>query len=141
MKGRRNCRGSLGKLRRRRLRSRGWPQRPLALSPCATSRFVSQPPPLRPLQSKRCALNVIDSELFAVAVAEVEFSQVAVQVRLADVLVYAINAALQYREETFNGIDMHVVADIFLRGMVYSLMAGEPLADSQINVALVSPKM
>src|SRR3954453_8791970 len=104
MKGRRNCRGSIGKLRPRRFRSRGCPHCPLALSPCATSRFVGQPPPLGTLKGKRRALNVIDSELCAVAVAEVKFRQVAVQVRFADVLINAIDATFQYREETLNCI-------------------------------------
>src|SRR5207245_3606 len=43
--------------------------------------------------------------------------------------------------ETFYGIGVNVAANIFLRGMVHSLMAGELLSDSQVNVALVSPKM
>jgi hypothetical protein len=59
MKGSRNCRGSLRKLRGRRLRSRGCLHRPLALSPCATSRFVGQPATLRALKSKRRTLHVI----------------------------------------------------------------------------------
>src|SRR4051794_12134848 len=63
------------------------------------------------------------------------------QVRLADVLVNAVDAAFQYRKETFYSIGMNVVSDIFLGGMVHSLMAGELLADSPINVALVSPKV
>src|SRR5215210_2199569 len=130
MKGSRSCRGSLGKLRPRRLRSRGCPHRPLALSPCATSRFVGQSSPLRALHGKGCTLHVIDPELCAVAVAEVEFSQVAMQVRLADVLIYAVHAALQYREETLYGIGMNVVANIFLGRMVHSLMAGEPPSDT-----------
>lgn len=96
MKGSRNCRGSLGKLRPRRLRSRGCPHRPLALSPCATSRFVGQPPSLRALQGKRRALNIIDPKFRAVTIAEVKLCQVAMQVRLADMLIDAIDAALQY---------------------------------------------
>src|SRR5690349_12514465 len=63
------------------------------------------------------------------------------QVRFADVLVNAIDAALQYREETFYGVSVNIIANIFFRGMVHGLMAGELLTDSQINVALVSPKM
>ncbi len=100
MKGRRNCRGSIGKLRRRRLRSRGCPHRPLALSPCAMSRFVGQPASFGALQGKRCALHVIDAEFCAVAVAEVKFRQITMQMLLADMLVDAIDAALQYRVST-----------------------------------------
>src|SRR3954470_9383286 len=99
MKGRRNCRGSLGSTRFRRFRSRGCPHLPLALSPCATSRFVGQPTTLSALQSKRRALNVIDPEFCAVAIAEVELRQIPMQVRFADVLVNSVDAALQYREE------------------------------------------
>src|SRR3954451_16265857 len=136
MKGRRNCRGSLGSTRFRRLRSPGCPHLPLALSPCATSRFVGQPATLRALKGKRRTLHVINPELRAVAVAEVEFRQVAMQVRFADVLVYSVHAALQYREETFYGIGMNVATNVFLRRMIHGLMAGEPLTDSQVYVAL-----
>src|SRR5689334_7708595 len=110
MKGSRSCRGSLGKRRPRRFRSLGCPHLPLAFSPCATSRFIGQPATFGTLKCQRRTLYVIDPELFTVAIAKVEFRQVARQVRFADVLVYAIDATFQYREEAFNGIGMHVVA-------------------------------
>lgn len=48
----------------------------------------------------------MSAELLAVAVAEIELSEVAMQVRLADVLVNAVHPAFQDREETFDGVGM-----------------------------------
>src|SRR4051794_41326175 len=66
---------------------------------------------------------------------------IAVQMGFADVEIISVYTALQYRKETLYSIGVNVVANVFLSGMVHGLMAGELLADSQVNVALVSPKV
>ena len=51
-----------------------------------------------------------------VGVAEIEFGEVAVQMGFADVLVNAVDAALQDREITFGGVGVDVLPDILLCG-------------------------
>jgi hypothetical protein len=46
------------------------------------------------LDCDRRALLIINTPIFAVAVAEIEFGQIAMQVRFANVLICPVNAAL-----------------------------------------------
>ena len=59
--------------------------------------FVGEPPTLGALQGRRCAGNVVDAKLLAVAVAEIELGQIAVQVGFAHVLVDAVGSPFQDR--------------------------------------------
>jgi hypothetical protein len=68
--------------------------RPRTFSPCATSRFISEAATLGTLDCDRRALLIINTLIFAVAVAEIEFGQIAMQVRFANVLICPVNAAL-----------------------------------------------
>jgi hypothetical protein len=63
-------------------------------------------------------------------VSEVKFGEVAVQVRLADVKIAAVDAALQDREVAFDGIGVGVAANIFLDAVSDYFMAGKLCAVS-----------
>src|SRR6266540_137897 len=57
------------------------------------------------------ALYIITAERNAIAVAEIEFRQVPMQVLLFAVLVHAFHAALKNREVAFNGIGVNDALD------------------------------
>jgi hypothetical protein len=67
----------------------------------ATSRSVSQPLADDASDSAFGALDIIHAESDSVAVAEIELGEVTVKVFLANVLVDAINTALQDRKVIF----------------------------------------
>ena len=75
-----------------------------ALAPIEQSCFVGQATAFGAFERARGAGNVVHAKLFAVAVAEIEFVQIAMQVGFADVLINAINAAFEDREEAFNAV-------------------------------------
>jgi hypothetical protein len=68
------------------------------------------------LHRKSRALYVIDAELGAGVLAEIEFSKVAVQVLLID------QAALQHGKKAFQGVRGSYAANPFKLGMVHRLM-------------------
>jgi hypothetical protein len=70
----------------------------------AVSRSIGQPLADNPAKGALRPLYVIDAELNPIAVAEIEFGEVAVQMGLADVKIAAVDPALQGREETLDGI-------------------------------------
>src|SRR5260370_23720243 len=65
----------------------------------STNCFVGQPLALAALHRKASAGAVVHAELGASAVPEIELAQVAMQVKLADVPVGALNPPLEDREE------------------------------------------
>lgn len=87
--------------------------------------FVSQAPALGALECQRSPGSVVDPELFAVAVAEIKLAQVTVQVSLAEMLVNAINATLQDREKSFDGVRMNEAAHVFVASVVDGSMRGK----------------
>lgn len=70
----------------------------------ATNPAIGEPLAADALQGIIAAHDVIDAELRAGVVAEVEFREVAVQVLLSAVLVDVFHAALEDREHTFDGV-------------------------------------
>jgi hypothetical protein len=99
-KGNLSCRGSS---RQCHWRLRRPPYRSF-LAPIEQSCFISQATTLCTLQGNRRAVSIIDAKPLASAVAEIKFIQIAMQVCFANVLIYAINAALQDREKSFNRV-------------------------------------
>src|SRR5205823_1657868 len=84
------------------------------------------------------ASNILHAEAAPVVVSEVEFSGVAVQVRVADVEIAAIDAALEYPEVVFDGVGMpEERADVFLGGVVDGAMPAKVAADRPIRAAFV----
>ena len=113
-----NCRGSaLNEPRLRR--ERGTPSRgPSWRCPVSRSCLIGEPLALRAGQCEIGALHVVDAKPDAMRVTEVELVQIPLQVRLRDVLVDAVNAALEDREIAFNGVGVDVAANVFLTPMV-----------------------
>src|SRR5574337_142180 len=103
-----------------RVRWRGY-RSPFALR--SMSCFIGEPPSLCASQRDRGAVNGVHAKLFPVAVAEIEFGQIALKVRFADVLVYAINAAFEDREKAFNRVggddSVALVAHVFVFLVLY----------------------
>ena len=87
------------------------------------------------------ALDIIDAQRDSVVVPEIELGEVAMQVRRRDVLIGAVDPALQDREVSFDRIGVRIAAHVFISRVVYGLVAGELLADLPINAALVGAKM
>jgi hypothetical protein len=84
--------------------------------------FISESLTREAYHRNASALHIVDAELGTGIHAEVEFSQVAVQVLLVHVLINADQSALEDREETFKGVGMYVAARPFAFGMVDRLM-------------------
>ena len=66
-----------------------------------------------------CACHIIDSELGAGIATEVEFRQIPIKVLLVHMLVGSDKAALEDREEVFEGVRMHVPACPLVLGMIH----------------------
>jgi hypothetical protein len=95
-----NCLGSL-RQRQCRLRYRIYRS---ALAPIEVSCFVGQATALRANKRPGRSVSIVDAKLFAIAVPEIKFGQVALKVRFANVLIYAVDAPLKDREEAFNAV-------------------------------------
>jgi len=93
----------------------------------------------RPLDRQRRAHRVVIAELNAVGIAEVELGEIAVKMRRRDVVIGAVDPALEDREEAFDRVGVSIAAHVFLGRVVHGLMAGELLADLPIDTACSCP--
>src|SRR5579863_7929730 len=84
----------------------------------ATSCFVGQPLALCADQRAIGTGLVVVSHLDPIVVAEIKFCEISVEVLLFNVLINTDQAALEDREEAFEGVGVHVAAHPFLFGMV-----------------------
>jgi hypothetical protein len=105
------------------------------LAPIEQSCFVSQAATLCALQGNRRAVSVIDAKPLASAVAEIKFEQIAMQVRFADVLIHAVNAALQDREKAFNRVSGDDAVTLAAHVFVFAM--GDGLVRSKIPADLL----
>lgn len=87
------------------------------------------------------ALWVTDLKRNTMIIPEVKFCKIPLQVLLADVVINAVDAALQNREASFDVIGVSVATYIFLDRVVDCLVTGEALAHAQIDAALVSTQV
>src|SRR5437899_1255287 len=71
------------------------------------SRLIGEPLALHAEQKNLGAVLIFDAERLAIAIAEIEFSKVAVQVIVPAMLIDALHAALEDREKAFDGVGMH----------------------------------
>jgi len=78
------------------------------------------------------SLNVIYAEPDAIAIAEIKFCEIAVQMLLAAVLIDTLHTALENRIVALNGIGMYVAADVFFLRVIHSAMLGKFRADSAV---------
>ena len=88
-----------------------------------------------------CPLLIFAAQRRTVGVAEIELRQIPLQMLLRAVLVDALHAALEDREEAFNRVrrgDLAIlVAGIFAAAMVNRAMGGELSADAAIVLGLI----
>ena len=90
--------------------------------------FIGESLAIRSLQCQRCALLIVNTQRDAVVVAELELGHVAVEVLLAAMLVIALHAALEDREEAFDGVcvDRRILGiDVLAAGVVDAAVARE----------------
>lgn len=90
-----------------------------------TSCFVGEALPARTGQRDLGALNIIDAETPAIAIAEIELREMAVQMHLADVLVSAVHAAFQNRKEALDGVGVRGAANVLILAVLYRLVRRE----------------
>jgi hypothetical protein len=107
----------------------------------ATSCFIRQPLSFDAIQGDICASRVIKPKRNSIVIAEVDFSKIPFQVLLADVMIYAIDATLQYRKISFYSVSMCVTPNVLLCRVVHGLMTGEALADLRVNGAFVGTRI
>lgn len=112
---------------------------------------------LTALDRRNGAIRVIVPKRGTVVIAEVKFRQIAMQMLLGTVLVYAAHSALKDRKIAFNRVGRdggcndeglsigalfvgHLVpiASVFLRSMVDGLMSRKLLADPMVELAVCS---
>src|SRR3954471_18202723 len=105
------------------------------------SRSIGEPLSNDAAQHAAGAFYVINTERDALIVAEIELGEIPLQVLLADVMVDAVDTALQYREVALNGIGVGVAANVFLGGVINGLVAREALAGFQVDSALIGAQM
>jgi hypothetical protein len=106
--------------------------------PSATSRSIRQPLALGANKGAIGTGQVINPECDPVVVAEIELGRVAMQVSFGDVEIATVDAALENREEVFNGVGMpEMGADILLRRMIDRAVAAELTADRPIDRRIV----
>jgi hypothetical protein len=106
--------------------------------PAATSCFVSQPLAFGADESGVGTCQIVEAKPFAVVVSEIELGSIAMQVRLADVEIAAVNAALEDREEVFDRIGVpESGAHVFLGAVVHGAVAGEIASKRSVDRCIV----
>src|ERR1017187_2140375 len=80
--------------------------------------FIHQPLASEAFNRDASPLRIVNAEFRASVHAEVEFSQIPVQMFLVHVLIYTDQTAFEDREEPFKGIGMHVAARPFVLRVV-----------------------
>ena len=98
---------------------------------------VGEPLVLCAFDSLYGAVGVVEAEADAAIVAEVVFSQVAVQMLLRAVLIDAAHTALEDVEDALDSVGMDVVADIFASRVLYRHVLREVGLHLAIEAAFV----
>ena len=73
-------------------------------------------------------------------VPEIKLMQIPAQMRFADVVIGAVNAAFQDREEAFDAVRMHIAPDVFFGGMKDCLMLSKTPAEAAVDVRFIGMK-
>jgi len=93
------------------------------------SRSISEPLADDTHKGALGSLHVIYAEPDAIAIAEVEFAQIAVQMALIAVLVDALRATFEDAVKALKGVGVNLAAHVFAFAMVYAFMACELSTD------------
>lgn len=94
------------------------------LADCAANRLIG-------------ALLIINPKRDSVAIAEIEFGKVAVQMALVAVLIHADHSALEDGEEALGAVHMGFAARPFRGCVIYAAVSREAPPDRAIGVAFV----
>src|SRR3546814_20959744 len=78
------------------------------------------------------ALHVLDTKGSALVVAEIELRQIALQVGRANMVVGAIDAALEQGAVAINGVGVGVAAHVLVNAVLDALMVGELWAEAAV---------
>src|SRR5579863_3918488 len=107
-------------------------------APCETSRSIGQALSLGADQRTISAGYIVDAKRDPVVVAEIELGRVAMQVRLADVEIAAVDPALEDAKKVFDRVGVpERGAHIFLGAVVHRAVATEIAADRGINRSVI----
>jgi len=71
------------------------------------SSLIRQTLALHALEDRFGSLEIVEPESLAMVVPMIVLRKVAVQMVVPTVLIYALHAALEYREESFDGVGVH----------------------------------
>ena len=85
----------------------------------------------------RGALGIFDAKARAVAIAEIELGEIAMQVSFAAMLIDALHAALEDREEAFDGVGVNVAANVLASGVAHECVSSELGTELGIEAAFV----
>ena len=105
--------------------------------PCSTSRSIGQATPPSAFQDQVGAGFVIEAELHPMAVAEVELGQIPMQMSFRNVMVNAVDAALENGEVSLDGVGVDISAHVFFLLVFDGPMLVEIPADTDVNLMLV----
>jgi hypothetical protein len=102
------------------------------------SRSIGEPLAHDTFNSTFGALNVINAKPHAVAISEIEFANITMQVLLTAMLIDAFHTALEDTEVAFNGVCMHIATDIFFVLVADAFMAGEMTTKRIVTTPFIS---
>jgi hypothetical protein len=101
------------------------------------SRSIGKPLANDTHKSALGALDIIYAEPDAIAIAEIKFAQIAMQMLFAAMLIDAFHATFEHAVEILDGVGMNRPAHIFIRFVTDALMAREMIAELGIMTAFV----
>ena len=111
--------------------------------PSATSCLVGQPFASRALNRAISAFGILDAEGGSVAIAEIEFRQISVQVVFGNVKITAGDSTLEDRKEAFDGVGVRLGAIVelarpFFLTVIHGIVSGKLTTDAAIGAEFVS---
>jgi hypothetical protein len=114
---------------------------PLHYRPLPMSRSIGEPLADNPAQCLVGAFGVVYAERDSAVVSKIKLGEVTMQVFLADMLVNAIDAALEDREVSLGGIGRRIAANVFLLRVIDGAVTGKALASLPVDAALIGPQV
>src|SRR5258708_678475 len=101
------------------------------------SRLIGEPLALHSLEQNVRAVGIFNPKSNAIAIAEIEFGKIAVQVVVAAMLIDTFHTAFEDREEALDGVGMH--GPIFARNVLAKHMTGEAvIREMQAQIFVLS---
>lgn len=120
---------------RRHNRGRLFPD--LGSFPSSASRSIGQPLAFGASEGEIGPLNVVNAKSRPVAVAEIELGKIPLKMGWRDMLIHAIDAALQDGEVTFDSVGIDFTAHVFLGAVEHGAMLCEVPSDMGVDLMFV----